>query len=75
MNEEWETYIITITTPEDESKEAYADKESDRGDLTDQFETELFKLIAKYNSYANGAGKIGLKIEARNSLDEPIKQY
>ncbi len=68
----WEVYTISIATPEGESKASYADKESDRGDLTDQFETELFNLVAKYNSYGHN---LGLEIVARNSEGSQIVQY
>jgi hypothetical protein len=60
---EWETYTIDITANEDGNTEA------ERGDVTDRFESELYRLVKKYQ------GQAGLKITATGSAGEPIREY
>jgi hypothetical protein len=60
---EWETYTIDITANEDGNTEA------ERGDVTDRFESELYRLIKKYQ------GQAGLKFIGSSSTDEPVREY
>ena len=60
----WETYTINITH---DGKNFHTDEEME--DVTNRFETELFKLVKKYQ------GQAGLKIDARNSVDQTIVEY
>ena len=62
----WETYNIDITHSNEDTG---AEKEQERGDVTDQFEGDLFRLIQKYQ------GRAGLKFDARTSENQPIIQY
>ena len=59
---DWEEFTIGIST------EGEGD-ESERGDVTDEFETALFQLIEKYQ------GRAGLKFEARDSEGRAIVNY
>lgn len=61
---EWEEYTIKITHPNE--KQINAEK---AGEVTDRFESELFRLIQKYQ------GQADLKIEAKNSDHQPLVEY
>lgn len=57
---DWETFTIEIT------HEAGGD-EDERSEITERFESELFRLVKKYQ------GQAGLKFFARNSESEIIE--
>lgn len=65
---EWETYTIRVTHS-DSSPDEYADREQGRMNLTERFETELYRLIKKYQ------GQAGLQFDARTSEGQPILEY
>lgn len=57
---DWETFTIEIT------HEADGD-ETEQGEVTERFESELFRLVQKYQ------GQAGLKFYARNSESEIVE--
>lgn len=61
---EWEEYIIKITHADESQINA-----EQAGEITDRFESELFKLIQKYQDQG------GLSFIATTSADQPIQQY
>jgi len=67
MNE-WETYTINVTH-NDEKPAEYANKEHERMIVNERFETELYRLIKKYQ------GQAGLQFDARTSEGQPILEY
>jgi hypothetical protein len=62
---EWETYVIDITIENENDEHT----EAERGDITDRFESELYRLIKKYQ------GQAGLKFIGSSSTDEPVREY
>lgn len=63
--ETWETFTITLKTEESDS--IGGARETDLEDLTDRFESELHRLVQKYNK-----NKVGLHITAITSDNQPI---
>jgi hypothetical protein len=57
----WEEFHIEITHETNEQDNAL---ENERAELTEQFESELYRLVQKYQ------GQAGLKFYARNSESE-----
>ena len=66
--EEWETYTIQITTPP-ETPEKFGAKEAERTEITERFETELYRLLQKYQ------GQADLQFKITDSLDQEIIEY
>ena len=64
---EWEEFHIEITHTDD-SPDEYAKREQERAEITERFESELYRLVQKYN------GQAGLKFFARNSEGQ-ITEY
>ena len=62
---EWETYTVDLTY--DDLLDDTTD--SERMEITDHFESELSRLVKKYQ------GKAGLKIEAKSSDDQSIVEH
>jgi hypothetical protein len=61
---EWEGYTIQIGHYED-----IEELETERSELTERFESELYRLVKKYN------GRLGLIFDARDSTNRPIIEY
>jgi hypothetical protein len=60
----WEEFHIEITHETNEQDNAL---ENERADLTERFESELYRLVQKYQ------GQAGLKFYARNSESEIVE--
>lgn len=61
---EWETYTIKIGY-----YAGSAGNDDELGDLTERFESELYRLVQKYS------GQAGLIFDARDSVDRSIVEY